>query len=307
MSVPRLVAQRCASRPPGRGGTGRATSRRRRLGLLRLVEGGEDVGEVLGVGGDERFGVGHGGEELEEGVEGGAVGRGQVGGEDPAWLELADAGERLAVLLAVDEVGPGGIGEGPAQHPPGEGFGRHVGRRLGRLGEDRPEGVHREHGAGRFVEQPGGQGAVVERRLDGAEGAIPDVDLVTLPDRVDAVEGHVPPRGHAQGAEGVADEAGVGGQLEHPLDAARVVGVVVGEPHPAQGGRVDDRRQRVDEVRSIEADARVDEHRLLGEEDEGVHREHSHSRQGEVSGQDVDVGADLVGGIHRAAPPGGIV
>ena len=104
-------------------------------------------------------------------------------------------------------------------------------------------------------------------------------------------------------------EAGPGGRLEHPLEVAGVVGVVVGEPHPPQVAGVDDGGEGVHEPVALDGQPRVHEHGLGGPQDVGVHGQDAGAGDGDAGGQDGDVAVSpLVGRVHhRARGVAGIV
>ena len=197
----------------------------------------------------------------------------------------------------VDVLRPRRVEGGPPDHASGQCGVGDVVDVLGGLRDDGAEGVHREQRARGRVEEPGRHGAVVQRRAHGPEGAVADRHLVAGPDGVHPVQGDRPPRGHAHGAQGVGDELGVGRQLHHPLEVPGVVGVVVGEPDPAEVRDADDRVQRGEEVVGVDVPPGVDQNRLGGMEHEGVDGEDA-ALHGRGGGQDVDVGRRLVGSLH---------
>jgi hypothetical protein len=60
--------------------------------------------------------------------------------------------------------------------------------------------------------------------------------------------------------------------FEQLKEATSVVSIRVGQPDPPHVGRVDDRRQVTDEILVGIAQAGVDDHRLLGVQNKGIHR-----------------------------------
>ena len=89
---------------------------------------------------------------------------------------------------------------------------------------------------------------------------------------------------------------------QQPVQRPDVVEVRVGQPDPAQVGRVDDGPQRGHEVVALDHRTRVDEDRFCSMQDEGIDRDEPEPRYREVRRQDIDVGCGLVGRDHGVAP-----
>ncbi len=105
-------------------------------------------------------------------------------------LQAAYALQHLAEPLAVDKVGPRGIGQSPRQHAAGQGVVRHLGCVFGGFRQEGTEGVDREERAGCFVEEPDGQRAIVQWRRDSEKGAVPYREPVTGANGMHPVERH---------------------------------------------------------------------------------------------------------------------
>jgi hypothetical protein len=96
------------------------------------------------------------------------------------------------------------------------------------------------------------------------------MNLVAETDRVHPLHRYRPPRSHPKRTEPVGDQLGVRREVHDPLDAARVIRVVMCQPHPLQLVQVHDRADRSDEVITVDADAGVDEHGFLCHQQVGV-------------------------------------
>ena len=102
------------------------------------------------------------------------------------------------------------------------------------------EGVDRPQHAGLLVEEATGGGAVEDRRQHEAQATVAGVEGLAglAPDH--ALEVHRPLEGEALGAEEVHDERRLGRRLEHLVERAGVVAVLVGEEDPADVVGVDE-------------------------------------------------------------------
>ncbi len=157
-------------------------------------------------------------------------------------------------------------------------------------GKWRTEAVRAEICAGRSVEETQRPGAVVERRPNGPQHPVADVDVVAGVDDAGSVErrgagGCGPPEGQ-EGSENCC----LGSQLEKSLQGAGVVAVLMGQPDPFQFRQFHAVGEGVDKIRREYARAGVDQNRLGGMQQEGVHRDDTHARDRPVGREDIHPG-----------------
>ena len=123
------------------------------------------------------------------------------------------------------------------------------------------------------VVEAGRCGAVKQRRAEGVQGAVADVELLSGVEQVHAVEGERPLGRHDAGAEKRGDHSGFRCGIEQVEQPAGVVAVGVGEPDPAHVGGVHHRSEILHEVAVGQREPGVDDDRLARVQDEGVDRE----------------------------------
>ena len=176
------------------------------------------------------------------------------------------------------------------------------------------EGVDRPQHAGLLVEEAAGGGAVEDRRQHEAQATVAGVEVLAglAPDH--ALEVHRPLEGQALGAEEVHDERRLGRRLEHLVERAGVVAVLVGEEHPADVVGVDEAVHHLEPVLAVHRGAGVDDDRLLAEDHQRVHRHVGAGLGGGQVGDQVGVGRHLHGGgggdrgcLAWSAPSGRLV
>ncbi len=141
-----------------------------------------------------------------------------------------------------------------------------------------------------LVVAAGRRGTVVHRRSERGQPSVAHVERLAWVEQEDAIRGDRILQGkNAQPDEG-RDNACGGRGLKDLHQASGVVAVRMGQVDPAQVSGIDLIPERLQEVRPRGGQAAVDEHRLLGVEDIGIHRQEAQAGNGCGVGQGDDVG-----------------
>ena len=174
------------------------------------------------------------------------------------------------------------------------------------LGEDRAERVDREEGGRALVEDARRHRVVVGRRAQRRERAVADVEPVARRERVHPVERHAATwcscaARRARGSPAARCGASSMHRLRLPVWSRSSW---VSQIHASSAGSID-RARALDERRPVDAEAGVDQHRLLGQQHERVDREVPTPGTASCVGQHVHVGPHAIWLIHCPPPPSG--
>jgi hypothetical protein len=145
-----------------------------------------------------------------------------------------------------------------------------VSRLDGRIGQHRGERVHRPVEAGAVVEEATRRRRVEQRRHDGRQRAVAGPERFAVVQPAHALERQIEVSGQPLGHEPGRHQRGVRAGFQHGPQVPDVIVVVVGEVDPPHVGRVDQREGVLQPLVAVEVGARIDDHRLLGSDDDRV-------------------------------------
>ncbi len=185
-----------------------------------------------------------------------------VGADDHRRGQLGDPVDPTAELGRVDDLVPRAEHRGERHARLGEHLGRHLGDVVDEAEHRRAEGIARPVDAGLGVVQAAGGGRVPRRRADGDERAVAGVERLAVADPALAVDRQLHLAGHPLGREPAGDERRVRAQLEHHVEVAGVIGVVVGEEDPLHVLRLDEPEDLLGPRLAQQLGVGVDDHRL---------------------------------------------
>jgi hypothetical protein len=168
------------------------------------------------------------------------------------------------------------------------------------VGSGAPKTVGAEQGSGPVVQKAGGRRAVEERRPEGVQPTVADVENLAGVEQVHPVERDGPLAGHDPHSGEGADHPCLGCGLQQRPQTAGVVPVGVGDPHPAHVGGVHHLGERRHEILAGGAEAGVDDNGVLGVQDEGVDRQEPEAGNLHVVVEDCDI-TDPVN-LHGVVP-----